>query len=342
MVRDLATGDVRTVLQVAIRCRRTATSRCSSRRTPAACWSCACTRTPSRTCSPDEYAGLSVEHVTPHDGPAQYLPAGWTPEGIFLSTTQGRDHLGLALLTPGDGLQWLDTPAADIDCAAVSGDGKRLVWSVNTIVRGVTREVTLDVTSEGTGADPWGNDRMGFSATAKLDRKEFGGRGGPEFARRQSCVGREHTAGSPARRRTAATEVWVADLSNGCARQPDALQRTASRPSAEPEVIHYPSTDGLTVSGLLYRPPARTEPGQGPRPDPVVLDIHGGPEYQALPLFSPLIQALVACAVSRYWRPTSGGSCGYGQHYQRLIYRDWGGGDLQDLAAAGDYLRGQD
>jgi polyisoprenoid-binding protein YceI len=41
-------------------------------------------------------------------------------------------------------------------------------------IRGVTREVVLDVTSEGSGADPWGNDRLGFSATGKVDRKDFG------------------------------------------------------------------------------------------------------------------------------------------------------------------------
>jgi polyisoprenoid-binding protein YceI len=41
-------------------------------------------------------------------------------------------------------------------------------------IRGVTREVTLDVTSEGTGPDPWGNDRLGFSATGKINRKDFG------------------------------------------------------------------------------------------------------------------------------------------------------------------------
>ena len=41
-------------------------------------------------------------------------------------------------------------------------------------IRGVTREVTLDVTAEGAGGDPWGNDRLGFSATTKIDRKDFG------------------------------------------------------------------------------------------------------------------------------------------------------------------------
>jgi polyisoprenoid-binding protein YceI len=37
-----------------------------------------------------------------------------------------------------------------------------------------TREVTLDVTLEGRAIDPWGNDRVGFSATGKLNRADFG------------------------------------------------------------------------------------------------------------------------------------------------------------------------
>jgi polyisoprenoid-binding protein YceI len=41
-------------------------------------------------------------------------------------------------------------------------------------IRGATRQVTVDVTSEGTIKDPWGNDRRGFSATATVNRKDFG------------------------------------------------------------------------------------------------------------------------------------------------------------------------
>ena len=37
-----------------------------------------------------------------------------------------------------------------------------------------TREVTLDATYEGAGRDPWGGDRVSFSATTKIDRREFG------------------------------------------------------------------------------------------------------------------------------------------------------------------------
>lgn len=41
-------------------------------------------------------------------------------------------------------------------------------------IRGATREITLDVTNEGIGDDPWGNLRAGFSATGKISRGNFG------------------------------------------------------------------------------------------------------------------------------------------------------------------------
>ena len=34
--------------------------------------------------------------------------------------------------------------------------------------------MTLDVTYEGGGMDPWGGERNGFSASGKIDRREFG------------------------------------------------------------------------------------------------------------------------------------------------------------------------
>lgn len=44
----------------------------------------------------------------------------------------------------------------------------------NLTIHGVTREVVLDVEDAGRTKDPWGNQRAGFSATASIDRKEFG------------------------------------------------------------------------------------------------------------------------------------------------------------------------
>ena len=41
-------------------------------------------------------------------------------------------------------------------------------------IRGVTREIVLNVTRDGQGTDPWGGQRVAFSATGKIDRKAFG------------------------------------------------------------------------------------------------------------------------------------------------------------------------
>lgn len=55
----------------------------------------------------------------------------------------------------------------------IVGDGRYRVVGDLTI-RDVTREVTLDVSEEGRAADPWGGQRIAFSATARIDRRDFG------------------------------------------------------------------------------------------------------------------------------------------------------------------------
>lgn len=41
-------------------------------------------------------------------------------------------------------------------------------------IRGVTREIVLNVEYGGKVIDPWGNEKVGFTLTGKLNRKEFG------------------------------------------------------------------------------------------------------------------------------------------------------------------------
>jgi polyisoprenoid-binding protein YceI len=41
-------------------------------------------------------------------------------------------------------------------------------------IRDVTKEIALDVTNEGAVVDPWGGQRIGFSAKGKIDRRDFG------------------------------------------------------------------------------------------------------------------------------------------------------------------------
>lgn len=51
-------------------------------------------------------------------------------------------------------------------------DGFKLVGDLT--IRGVSKEVTLDVANGGEAKDPWGNQRIAFAATAKINRKDFG------------------------------------------------------------------------------------------------------------------------------------------------------------------------
>jgi polyisoprenoid-binding protein YceI len=56
---------------------------------------------------------------------------------------------------------------------ARKGDGHYALKGDLTI-RDATREVTLDVEQTGGGKDPWGNQRLGFTAKTSINRSEFG------------------------------------------------------------------------------------------------------------------------------------------------------------------------
>jgi polyisoprenoid-binding protein YceI len=66
-------------------------------------------------------------------------------------------------------------PKATFKSTKVTDNGEGRIKIVGDLtVRGVTRQVTLDATYEGSGKDPWGGERVGFSATTTLTRSEFG------------------------------------------------------------------------------------------------------------------------------------------------------------------------
>ena len=56
----------------------------------------------------------------------------------------------------------------------IGGRGDRFELVGDLTIHGVTREVTLDVTSEGRAKDPWGGERAGYSATTRINRRDFG------------------------------------------------------------------------------------------------------------------------------------------------------------------------
>ncbi|MFC4427819.1 S9 family peptidase [Deinococcus navajonensis] len=100
------------------------------------------------------------------------------------------------------------------------------------------------------------------------------------------------------------------------------------------EYVRYPTTDGLEVPAILYRP-RHARPGQT---FPALVHVHGGPTAQFFRGFDPHAQFLadrghvVLC-------PNIRGSTGYGVAWRDANLRDWGGRDLEDVAAGAAYLR---
>lgn len=57
---------------------------------------------------------------------------------------------------------------------AFTGTGEDYTLAGDLTIKGITRPVTLDVEFGGIAKDPWGNTKAGFSATGKVNRKDFG------------------------------------------------------------------------------------------------------------------------------------------------------------------------
>jgi len=260
----------------------------------------------------------TTRRVTP-DGPAKHQPVAWLPDssGFYLCTTWGRDFLGLATLSLAGELTWIDAPESDVEGAALSSDGLTLAWSLNE--DGYTRLRWAPV--GGAARDVEGLP-PGVAVTV------FGLDGHvPRFAPKGELLVQ---LGRP----DAATDLFLVDLPHGTARQ--LTDAGAGLPDAMvvPEVLRVTSADGETVPFLLYRPRGAS----GERPVPLVVTVHGGPEAQSVPTFFPLVQELLSRGIA-VAAPNIRGSSGYGMRYQRLIYRDWGGGDLTDLEAVVRRLR---
>ncbi len=97
--------------------------------------------------------------------------------------------------------------------------------------------------------------------------------------------------------------------------------------------IWYPSTDGRMVPAILYRP---RDIVAGARL-PAVVDVHGGPTSQYFRGFNALTQLLVDQGYVVI-QPNFRGSTGYGRTWTEANHMDWGGGDLEDVAASVTYL----
>ncbi|WP_397572719.1 prolyl oligopeptidase family serine peptidase [Silanimonas sp.] len=104
-----------------------------------------------------------------------------------------------------------------------------------------------------------------------------------------------------------------------------------------PSLIRYESFDGLSVPAFYYRP-ANVPAG---RKLPVVIQIHGGPEAQAFPTFSPSIQYLVNELGIAVLVPNVRGSAGYGKSYLQLDNGFKRKDSVKDIGALLDWVASQ-
>jgi polyisoprenoid-binding protein YceI len=65
-------------------------------------------------------------------------------------------------------------PALTFESTRIERDGDDYVVHGNLTIRDVTRAVQLNVEGLGRTKDPWGGERVGFSASNSINRKDFG------------------------------------------------------------------------------------------------------------------------------------------------------------------------
>ena len=108
--------------------------------------------------------------------------------------------------------------------------------------------------------------------------------------------------------------VWLLDLDKDVLRPLtySDLHGLSTDMLAEPQLLHFRSFDGLEVPFWLYVPHGAERKNR-----PVVVEIHGGPEGQELPTFTPFIQYLVGEGIA-VAAPNVRGSTGYGKTYTHL------------------------
>ncbi len=77
-------------------------------------------------------------------------------------------------LRSADFLDVENHPTLEFRSTKVERVGGSWRLSGDLTVHGVTRPVTLEVEFEGGGTSPWGDQRIGFSASTEIDREDFG------------------------------------------------------------------------------------------------------------------------------------------------------------------------
>jgi dipeptidyl aminopeptidase/acylaminoacyl peptidase len=215
-------------------------------------------------------------------------------QGAYLLTTENSDFERLAYMDLGSkkitplsaGINW------DVEEFDVSKDGRYIAYIVNEDARGVLHLMDASTRKDvGTPALPPGTVT------------------GVKWHRNGKDLG--FTVASS---RTP-SDVYSLDVRSGKVDRWTSSETGGVDTSdfREAEIIHWKGFDGLTISGLYYRPPGRFT---GPRP--VIVNIHGGPESQARPGYLGSNNYLINELGVAMIYPNVRGSSGYGKTFLSL------------------------
>ncbi len=282
--------------------------------------------------------------LTPHEGERTYSANDVSPDGkqvlITSNAGNGYDNVGL-LDIANKKIRWLTQDKWEISGERFSPDGKFLTYDAN--VDGNTDIYLYEVASGKTHALPL---PKGVNFVA--------GRSSP-FTRDNTRLLYYHTGP------TAPGDLWVYTISDETAkikstRAEPALSLSKGVPAphdpshqlthslvggvrsedmVEPHLVHYPSKDGKwTISAFVYVPYNLPRNGE----HPAIVYVHGGPTAQTMNTFNRFVQ-YVANQGYIVIAPNYRGSTGYGKEFQQANLFDMGGGDLQDVLAAADWIK---
>ncbi|MCL7416875.1 MAG: S9 family peptidase [Halalkalicoccus sp.] len=237
-----------------------------------------------------------LTHLTPHEGAVRFQSTGWGPNGgIYLVTDLDSDTLYLARLDAetGDLAVLEDGGDWNVDGVAIDEESRRVVYSRN--VEGYTELTVGEFAGE--------TEIREFPAPDLPEGVAGGVSFGPDGERfAVSATGD-----------TENTNVYVVDVETGeTERWTDAATGGIPRERfASSELVRFESFDGLEIPAFF------SLPADANGEVPVIVDIHGGPEGQRRPSFSPVKQYFLKKGYA-YFEPNVRGSSGYGREYTHL------------------------
>ena len=112
------------------------------------------------------------------EGQIELAPGSDVPQAIRASvdvaSIDTREEQRDTHLRSADFFEAEKFPTLTFESARIEGVPENFSVYGNLTIHGVTKEVVLSGAFEGRGSDPWGGQRVGYTANTTINRKDFG------------------------------------------------------------------------------------------------------------------------------------------------------------------------